>query len=214
MQQLIRMPSREAARAAIALVGVVVGLGLLLGLSGGPAHATNFADRDADCQTVPCRANNEYHWFAYACTAGSDIVEGFERTRQWDYEPNTTLVTSEHGTCVSDSTDWDIYAEKCYDCVDGPGIALCYWTTSGSTYEYCNHSHVVFNGSFTDAYDANQMQELACHEVGHTVGLEHGSYSPWSEAEWACMVNEVPVDGAGDSRWLRNHNEGHINGWY
>lgn len=204
------MTSRKR-RTAIVLLLSLIAATLLV--EAPTARAGNFADADADCAYDPCRANNAYHWFAYACTSGPDIVEGFERTRQWSYEP-TTLVTSNHGTCVGDSTNWDVYSEKCYGCVGAAGIALCYWSTSGPGYEYCNHSHVIFDGSYTDAYDAGQMQELACHEVGHTVGLEHGPYSPSSESTWGCMVTSTPVDGTGDSRWLRAHNEDHINSWY
>jgi len=115
-------------------------------------------------------------------------------------------VTSFHGIGVSDSTDYDVYVEKCYGCTYGyAGLHDCRWisTSSSTGNKVCKHSHIWFGGEVTDSYTAAQNQQVACHEVGHSVGLMHGAYE--------CMRTD---SNTGNSHHLGSHNEGHINGYY
>lgn len=89
----------------------------LLSLTAFPASANNVVPPLGEPPLF--RANNNNHWFAYAPTSGPEIVGGFEATRTQSYEP-TDLVTSNRGTGVGDSIDWDVYSEKCYGCHPAP----------------------------------------------------------------------------------------------
>lgn len=182
-------------------------------LSTYPAMANNIALPSGEPPIY--RANNRYHWFAYAPTSGPDIVNGFEATRTQSYE-GTDLVTSLHGTGVDDSVDWDLYSEKCYGCHSGTilSIADCRWVTSGTGYAYCRHWHVIHDGDQTDALSAAGHQQLACHETGHTVGLLHPRDGSRDHSIYGCMPTGVAFNGAGDARWLRAHNETHISDAY
>ena len=173
---------------------------VLVMLFGAVAEATNIVPSGGDPPLY--RANNQYHWFAYAPTAGPDLVNATEHNRVNEFEP-TDLVTSFHGTGVSDSTNWDVYVEKCYNtCVTNPnfdGQVRCD-SFSGSK---CRHWHLFYNGTYTDGYSTNTLRGLACHEIAHTVGLKHAIYG--------CMVASTP--GRGQIQLL-SHNENHIDAAY
>lgn len=140
---------------------------------------------------------------------------GFEATRTQSYEP-TDLVTSNRGTGVGDSIAWDVYSEKCYGCHPGTTLSVssCRANTTGSGFNRCRHWHVIHDGDQTDGLGAAGQQQLACHEPGHTVGLTHPRDGSQDHAFYGCMPTSVPFNGAGDARWLRGHNEFHINDIY
>lgn len=199
---------------------VAFGVLLIIVTAQGTSLAHNMAAANAPL-TGPIRANNNQHWFAYAPTAGPDIVAGFEATRTVSYN-NTDLVASLHGIGVADSTNWDLWVEKCYGCLGAnvAGRALCIvWS---GTPPRCSHSHIMINGAVSDAFHNNNqpqyMHELACHETGHTVGLLHGPTQPNEAGNgawgwWACM-RTGPFTPHADHRHLRAHNTNHINAVY
>lgn len=69
-------------------------------------------------------------------------------------------------------------------------------------FEVCEVGIVQFNLSYSADYSTNSKRHLACHEVGHSLGLAHGSGS-------SCMVK-----GGYDYRYFTSHDIGHINYFY
>jgi len=67
----------------------------------------------------------------------------------------------------------------------------------------CDHAHVVFNLWANLNWDSTKRKSTACHEFGHSVGLQH-IYTGWT-----CMRGDevFPVD-------YLQHDIDHINGKY
>jgi len=104
-----------------------------------------------------------------------------------------------------------------YNVVDLPdrpiGQAVC-WGGNGT--ERCTHWHVSFepqNSDFTD----QKLQAVACHETGHTVGLNHPQNQAhgwlYNDDRFACMRTEGHQPFGWDQA-LGAHNASHIDGFY
>lgn len=186
---------------------VVLVLGLVISL---PSTASaNFAPGGGSGGVF--RANNAYHWFAYSPTFGPNDVNAVEYVRIGDFE-TTTLVTSNHGIGVGDSNNWDVYAEKCFSsCMINPGYdgqVDCRVTVAISGQTRCSHWHLRFNADYVHGYSIGQLRMLACHEVGHTVGLLHTTTLP---DYYRCMEQFT----ANRTHWsLGTHNRAHIDATY
>lgn len=176
-----------------------------------PVSATNVAPGGGTAGVF--RANNAYHWFAYSPTFGPDDVNAVEYVRTGDFE-TTTLVTSNHGIGVSDSNNWDVYAEKCpSSCMivsTWDGQVDCRVTVLVGGETRCSHYHLRFNVDYTANYSVGTLRMLACHEVGHTVGLTHPP-ATWLQDIQRCMEQ----DTSDRIHWsLGDHNRPHINNLY
>lgn len=82
-----------------------------------------------------------------------------------------------------------------YQCVQGfsyLGVFIC---TDGRVRFHSNR-----------AWDATNRRDLACHELGHALGLAH-------RGDGACMQAVVPY-GAANNPGYGTHNLGHLNAWY
>lgn len=71
----------------------------------------------------------------------------------------------------------------------------------------CDQGEVTVNVDLLPDYQ--QRRKTFCHEIGHSVGLQHNTYPGYSD----CMVSG-PVSG--DSWWIRysTHHRDHINAAY
>lgn len=71
-----------------------------------------------------------------------------------------------------------------------------------ASWPWCIQANVHFNLNY--GYSTSTAQELACHEVGHSVGLGHNNSG-------GCLNETV---GVGGGPLLGDHNVSHINTWY
>ena len=88
-------------------------------------------------------------------------------------------------------------------------------TVRGSTFcenydTYCDQYYVQIDLNYiiqSSEPDDENIKKTMCHELGHSVGLSHGS------TYGGCMVSGA-VNG--DVTWRRysSHHKGHINGWF
>lgn len=155
-----------------------------------PARAINFQSPFAD---------NGFHRFNYDPNTQARWTGALERSRVNSYEATdmTTRLECCHTTTV------DVWAHS-QPVPNADGAARCQYYTN-SLQLTCDHWHIVFE----TANDIQFNQEwyrigLACHEIGHTVGLEHGPTPSVHE----CMTSKP------SSKFLGTHNVGHINSKY
>lgn len=169
--------------------GAGVALGVALALSSTamapPAAATNFGGY---------YANNRTHYMSYNLTSGWRTAT--EATRTGSYE--TTVLT----TVLAAHDTSDVFYEVETQSAPYYGSYFCV-TPSGAT---CNHAHVTYNGPNGAGLTALELKHVACHETGHTVGLQHPPVE--DAALYRCLVSTSFPDTLGQ------HNADHINFHY
>ena len=166
----------------------------------------------------------------------SDVKEcyadSFRHNVDWDLGPKlgnatldslyntydtTELVISISGS-VNDGThsaNVDVYYRN-GPLASGEAITSCQTPVDSSN--YCNHWHVIYYGDAISAIrdDPAFYKTYACHETGHTVGLEHPIYDSHGrgigDTFFGCMR-----DGSylyPESPYLGAHGAAHINAFY
>lgn len=82
---------------------------------------------------------------------------------------------------------------------------------------WCRGQYVRFNRSYPEFYSTDfERRRLACHELGHTLGLRHRNTPIVVEPEftiWGCMHEDVAWR-SGVSADIDNHHRNHINNHY
>lgn len=171
-----------------ALVSAPVGLGF-----GGAAWANNFsgASGTTGCNpTVNNMADNNYHTFYYSSLA-STTREAQDQARALHYDPtDIDTVVLGSATSTTDVVVYDLnYTSYCNLNWDGgPGnnfFALVTCASKNST-SACEKHELRYDNSDIDFLPYEERVGLACHETGHTVGLEH------RDAETGCLETAAP----------------------
>lgn len=125
-------------------------------------------------------ANNEWHAVRFYSLGNQ--WPGIDTATTWAvnnvYNPTdlTAYVTSTDNYPDVRVWDWDygdIGVIAWVDCpADNTGVG--YRTPGQSTTRWCRGQILRFNGSYSADYDTTgEARALACHELGHTVGLRH-----------------------------------------
>ncbi len=85
---------------------------------------------------------------------------------------------------------------------------------------YCGRYRITLNKAVIDAsaYPASQRRKTACHELGHTVGVQHyyGNAYPGSDTTHSCLrTSGVPAPNKSwHTRYGVHHRVVHINPWF
>jgi hypothetical protein len=152
-----------------------------------PAQATNFQ--------IPL-ADNGLHRFNYDPPMQERWKAALERSRLNSYEVTdmTTRLECCHTTTV------DVWAHS-QPVANADGWARCKYYVN-VFHNACDHWHVVFE----TANESDLAQEwyrigMACHEIGHTVGLQHAVGGD----TYQCMTSTP------STKFLGPHNVNHIN---
>ncbi len=185
-------------------VGVGVLAVLALSLSAGSvAQANNFGSRYAD---------NADHYFARVNLTYDGITAS-----NWgiaELDSSTDIETFDDVTCKS-HTDICFYDA---DYETTPWIKSVSWWNTHNGLAHCNRGsglfglgnrcdrwYVLFDIADMNDMTTSEVQELGCHEVGHTVGLKH------TDNDDSCMK----TDAAGrSSKVLSQHDIGHVDNRY
>lgn len=185
----------------------VSALTILLGIAHiSTSSAGNLDGCDAGEQ-VPCFANNSYHTATY--NLGPRLYAATERTRTQTYE--TTDLTTDVDTTNTHDDNEDLY----YGVDDSLppnvyGIYTCHFYLSG---QRCTHAHIRYHGAEIAGLSDDDLQALACHETGHSLGLWHPADRGYTNDPntFGCMVQGFYP---GKPKYLQTHNTIHINSRY
>lgn len=186
------------------VIAVVAGASLLLPST---AWAHNFSGATRGTACANNMTDNRDHFFSYdALSAATTAAVNWSRSRNYDPTDLNTYTESRR-TSQTDVVvfDADYEGTTCgvrwkSDSGGGGGaigMALCQ-SLSGAR---CQQFFVYFDTDFMGPAPTGQELSLACHELGHTVGLLH--------AAGGCLA--TPLSG---STALTEHDRAHINSNY
>lgn len=204
---------------------VLAGLALaaiLIPIGARPAHATNIGSTQgcgyeygSSNETYNCvsMANNKWH-AVREYTFGNqwpDLVAATQWALDNQYDPTDLVAYKTTTDNLPDVRLWDWWygtgkPQGWVDCpADNTGIG--YKDSFDPETRWCRGQILRFNATWNDLYnyDTHAERYLACHELGHTVGLRHTSLN-------SCMRTNVPLSLANEN--LLSHEIGHLNVWY
>lgn len=175
-----------------------------------PADANGFGLANGCCPF----ADNAKHWYNYATleTRTRDAVK--YAMLNLDAQSDITVAADTTPDASTDTEHFDRYYVDHWD-LDWDGsssgynlyaFAKCvkYWPRASDTAPWlCDQYEVRYDLADVDRFTTTQRKALACHEVGHTVGLDHSNESS------SCMRT-----GAHTTVKLSSHDVAHINGRY
>lgn len=139
-------------------------------------------------------ADSYIHVFTYEDL--TDLVKrGIRATRDNSYDPTDMYTYNDSDHNFADVASYDSH----YSDEEWYGLASCV-TANG---DECSHWHIQYNLKYIDTFD--EAWHLACHEIGHSVGLKHRP--PNEDADLGCMAR--PSDN-----YLKIHNITHLNNRY
>ena len=137
--------------------------------------------------------DNSYVGFVYSSIIQSrwSAATEWSRINTWETTELSTAVESTNNNVV------DLYVSN-----GGTGSAAGYYQCmiTKNSYE-CEHANIVYN-AYAD-YGSGFNRHVACQEIGHSVGLQHG-FRDWHE----CMNNSL------SSPYLGSHNADAVNDYY
>lgn len=195
---------------AMMLVFQVVGLA---GAHSGSGAAHNFGSNwENDCDNTPasqCHGQNNSH-FVLRYMLESDQQGAIEYTATSVYtfgltEVSVYIVTGGFkDVFVYDNTmgltgDWAW--TECWDTATYGGSASAHT-------KYCYPADLVFNLTYKSQYpDLAATRAIACHEMGHTLGLRHYNTS-------TCMKSPPVIVGSYRYEQIVNHERDHLKAAY
>jgi hypothetical protein len=205
--------ARAPVRRVITLLLVIILVGVIDAAMQTTPAAANFGSTicSGDPRTCVNIADNPYHtWYPEGAFGnqipGMDV--SFQRSMD-DYEFYTPL-----DMVKTQSASLDVLVTDYYY----PTIGLLGWVeclpdsdTSGiHPYRRCDRQKLRLNSRYVATYfntDARRRR-MACHEIGHTVGLRHRN----SSTQRGCM--EDPFDPNDFVPLTTTHDDDHLNGYY
>jgi hypothetical protein len=193
---------------------VAVSAGLLTGV---PAQASNFGSTSCGGSPTNCVSltNNIWHVIRWDGQVGNQIPN-IDEAVLWAlsnvYNPTDLVAYRDESDSLPDVWVHDFD----YGYNNGVvGWVVCSSDNTGTGGSHPNHwcrgQHARFNAYFYYNYygffdtDA-QSRNVACHELGHTLGLRHRT-----DTRSSCMWTYA---GDGGASTLDSHDRSHINGTY
>jgi hypothetical protein len=181
---------------------VVAAFVILVGAGAVPAHASNFSGANGGVGCHVNVADNKVHsiWYHQVTAATRQAVSW---SRSHNYDPTVVdTVTEDARDRLTDviAMDADYEGTTCgRTWMPRPtgagliGMVICQ-SLSGRR---CNQFHMMFDNDFMGPQPSANENALACHELGHTVGLMH-------------VTSGCLVTGGGTSSSLREHDRRHL----
>lgn len=134
------------------------------------------------------KADNKDHYFFYS-DLSADMIAVSDEALADDYVPtnlDTYYGTFSGSDVIVRDFDYNTYCGYNWDGAPDYLLALAECRELNASNE-CAHFAVRFDRDDMDNLGPNQRQSVACHEYGHTVGLEH--------RDAGCMTNGATFPG-------------------
>lgn len=192
---------------------VAVALALLLVVASGvtAGWANNFSGANGATGCAPVNmADNGTHAFYY-----SSVTSSMVSATNWNRinNLNPTDVNTSVATTITSTTDVVVYDSNyttyCGFSWHGSGgsmIGLVTCVSLNSASE-CEKHEMRYDTSWTTGRSQAYLRALACHESGHTLGLEHRANSTSSDV--GCMPSPLPT-----ITQYTDHDVAHLNAAY
>nr|MDT0661642.1 matrixin family metalloprotease [Micromonospora sp. DSM 115978] len=198
---------KAAAKRVAAFLALALATTLGTVVLASPARATNFGSIcDADPPTICVSlANNIYHVLNWE---GDQDIPGMQASHAWardnQFNPTDLVAYTDGSDSLPDVRVWDepygdtiwVARVECPTNNTGTGGSHPNRWCRGQILRY-NSSHPIFWA------DEARRRSVACHEIGHTVGLRH------TTDDTSCMFN-----GSVYPQALNAHDRAHINNRY
>ena len=172
-----------------------------------PANfATQYPDTGGCASGYDCYADSATHTWDY--DLGPRLTTAVVESLYGSYDTTALTVSlSGAGNNNSHGASVDVY----FEFGEVPGGDDAFWDCRVYVGRVCKHAHVTFDGSRVASNSDDELKSLACHEIGHSVGLLHGEFHRHEDPEhtdYACMT-KLP-----SSSLMGLHNVRHVNAHY
>jgi hypothetical protein len=160
-----------------------------------PAQADNYSGQTGDTGCTGLNeADNATHSFHYVDLAQiSTAATNWARTNVL----NPTAINTTYDSTLDNLTDVVVrdqhYVDYCgYDWLQpgGSGVVGLATCDSQSPSGQCEQHTARYNLNFTQSTSTSNQRGLACHELGHTLGLEHRTSTSCMQQGYPKPVND------------------------
>ena len=181
---------------------------LLVSVLPGVASATNWAGASGNtgCSSTLNKADNRTHYVWYNSGLRSDGAQATNQARNDNLNP--TAVNTVDDSSSNADTDAVVYSQYyttfCgIDWSSSAGFTMCVSTNPANE---CERHEIRYNEAALDQLSDSNDKSLACHELGHSVGLKHRQVD--GEVGNGCMDNNHWYGG------YTGHDEDHLSAHY
>jgi hypothetical protein len=201
---------------ALILAASLSGSVLALDRSSPPISSLLPCDRPVDPPRCVSVGNDSRHFVFIDASVPSELAAAIQRTMARDYAPTHLLMRVQSN--ITAATDVIVYAAD-HGENGAAGWVFCpadaRQGTNAQGDRWCQHQELHFNlNPRYAAYFADRASRdyMACHELGHTIGLRHWGNPPQTEGPAAatCMTPDNP-DGPVN---LHAYDRRHIDQYY
>jgi hypothetical protein len=173
--------------------GLATALAVLLGgvLSAGvvPATAAS-ADGFPSCAGAGCLPDNFNHWWCYDGSVSVVLASAIRRAMNTlDEQTNYTQINEPDFVC---NTTTDVVWQQNTGISDRGD----FWCLDDNSSGRCEQARLRLNPNLLT--DTSNRRKTACHELGHSVGLTHGTFNVDNDRYTDCMRSGL-VDN--DDAW-------------
>lgn len=196
------------------MVGAAALALLLLGVMSGPANAAagHLVGRNGQTGCNVNATDNEGQNYFHGHNSDPDMVWALNWNRGFNVNPTRmdTWVTTNWSTTTDVGSwvgDWTGMSGCGFNWTDDgvSGLIGVAWTQSTNSNGEAEQHRLYFDNDYVAGKTGEQLRHIACHEVGHTLGLTHTD-----AGTGGCMVNNPART---DLFGLGAHYVDHVNAW-
>lgn len=157
------------------------------------AGANYFGPVDGCC----LYADNSEHTVFYETVGNQSYRDAFDHI--FNHLDNATVMTTKKVDTKTSTTDVRMIA----DYVGGEGFHGEWDCTDTNSAGECETGKLIINRGSLDGKGQDNKDKVACHEMGHSTGLDH-----------AFQISSCMEQGLDEPRYFADHDKTHINNHY